>query len=103
MLPLLMKFLWPLILATAVVQSASAATLTSGYTVGSGLLGGSLIIDNAATGGGDSSSFTGDLGWPAELAGLWNSNSVVSISGIALPIWSDTNTSSPRVSGTFTF
>ncbi len=54
----------------ALIQTAAAATLTNGYTIGSGLLGSSVIIDNAATGGGDSSSSTGSLGWTAELAGL---------------------------------
>ena len=87
----------------ALVQTAAAAALTNGYTIGSGLLGSSVIIDNAATGGGDSSSSTGNLGWTAELAGLWNSNSIVSISGISLPIFSDANTANTTVSGTFTF
>ena len=96
-------FITLFILALFFLSSASAATLTSGYTIGGGLLGSSLIIDNATTGGGDSSSSSGDLGWTAELAGLWNSNAIVSLTGIALPIWSDTNTSSTTVSGTFTF
>jgi len=92
-----------LLVALMLVQTSSAATLTAGYTIGSGLLGNSLILDNASTGGGDSSSATGDPGWTAELAGLWNSNSIVSISGIALPIWSDSSTASTTVSGMFTF
>jgi hypothetical protein len=87
----------------AVIQTSGAATLTNGYTIGSGLLGSSLIIDNAFASAGDSSSATGDLGWTAELAGLWSSNATVSISGMALPIQSDTNTSNTTVSGTFTF
>ena len=98
-----MPFITLFVLSHLILQSASAATLTSGYTIGSGLLGNSLIIDNASTGGGDSSSSSGDLGWTAELAGLWNSNALVSLTGIALPIWSDTNTSSTTGSGTFTF
>ena len=98
-----MQFLWFLMLALALAQSASSATLTSGYSIGSGLLGGNLLIDNAATGGGDSSSSSGNLGWTAELAGLWRSNSTLVLSGMALPIFSDTNTSSTTVSGTFTF
>lgn len=84
------------------VQTANAATLTHGYTIGSGLLGNNLFIDNALASAGDSSSATGDLGWTAELAGLWNSNATVSITGIAIPIQSDTNTSNTTVSGTFT-
>ncbi len=102
-LTLHLKSLSLLIFVLALVQSVSAATLTSGYTMGSELLGSSLIIDNASNGGGDSSAATGDLGWTAELAGLWISNSVVSLTGIALPIWSDTNASSTTVSGAFTF
>jgi hypothetical protein len=97
------KFLSALILALVFLPSAFAATLTSGYTVGSGLLGSGLIIDNAGTGGGDSSAASGDLGWTAELAGLWSSNAAVNLSGIALPIWSDATASSTTVSGTFAF
>ncbi len=41
---------WLILLALALLQSARAATLTSGYSIGSELLGGSTIIDNAATG-----------------------------------------------------
>ena len=103
MLPMRVPFLIFLILGLMLAQSSSAATLISGYTVSSGLLGSSLIIDNAATGGGDSSSSTGDLGWTAELMGLWNSNATVSLTGIALPIWSDATTANTTVSGTFTF
>jgi hypothetical protein len=103
MMMLPMKFLSALILPLLLMQTGSAATLTSGYTVGSGLLGNGLIIDNAGTGGGDSSAASGNLGWTAELAGLWNSNATVTLSGIALPIWSDTNAASTTVSGTFTF
>lgn len=99
----LMEFLRLLIFALFLLQSATAATLTAGYSPASGLLGGKLFIDNAATGGGDSSSSTGNLGWTAELAGLWSSNSTVILSGIALPIWSDANDTNTTVSGTFTF
>ena len=92
-----------LLLALAFVQTAAGTTLTSGYTIGSGLLGRNLITDNASTGGGDSSSSTGNLGWTAELAGLWTSNSAVSLTGLALPVWSDATTANTTVSGTFTF
>ena len=103
MLSSLMEFMRLLIFALILVQSAAAATLSAGYTIGSGLLGNSLFIDSSVTGGGDSSSGTGDLGWTAELAGLWTSNSSVILSGIALPIWSDANNTTTTVSGTFTF
>lgn len=98
-MPVLSVFIFTM----ALLQSVTAATLTSGYTIGSGLLNSGLIIDNANTGGGDSSAASGDLGWTAELAGRWNSNSIVSLSGIALPIWSDASASGTTVSGTFTF
>ena len=98
-----MNLIRTVLVSLAVIQTSSAATLTNGYTIGSGLLGSSLIIDNAFASAGDSSSASGDLGWTAELAGLWNSNATVSISGMALPIQSDANTANTKVSGTFTF
>ena len=91
------------VLALALVQSASAAALTNGYTIGSGLLVNNRFIDSAATGGGDSSSSSGDLGWTAELAGLWGSNSTVILSDIALPVWSNATNNNTTVSGTFIF
>jgi hypothetical protein len=103
MTDLIMKLSRLLLLALTLVQATVAATLTGGYTVGSGLLGNNLVVDNAAIGGGDSSSATGDLGWTAELAGLWSSNSTVILTGLALPIWSDSSTNNTTVSGTLTF
>jgi hypothetical protein len=94
------------VLVLALVQNVSGAVLTPGYTIGNSgqWLTGGLIVDNAATGGSDSSAATGDLGWSAELAGLWTANATVSISGIALPIWSHaTNTTNTTLTGTFTF
>ncbi|MEI6077988.1 MAG: hypothetical protein WCS94_20580 [Verrucomicrobiota bacterium] len=70
MLPMREPFLIFLKLALMLARSASAATLISGFTAGSGLLGSSLINDNAATGGGAFSSSTGDLGWPFPFIGL---------------------------------
>ena len=99
----ILRFVFTVLVLLALVRTGAAATLTSGYTIGSGLLGGGMLIDNANTGGGDSSSSTGNLGWTAEIAGLWNSNSTVIISGMALPIFSDANAANTTVSGAFTF
>jgi hypothetical protein len=78
---------------------ADGATLTSGYTIGSGVLGSSLFLDNGAIGGGDSvqQNITGDPGWVVELVGLWSEGQEVAITGIALPLRTTTG------AGTFTF
>lgn len=75
----------------------------AGYTVGSSQLtpsGQTLFIDNAATGGSDSTFGDGNANWVAELTGLWSSGATVSVKGIAIPIHaSGTGTTE---NGTFT-
>ncbi len=87
--------------------SLAAATLTPGYTIGSGLLateGEVLFVDNAATGGGDARHDNGVTDWSAELSGLWNNGDTVTLTGLAIPIWSDTaSTLNTTLSGTFSF
>jgi len=75
----------------------------AGYVIGSGLLATSpatLFIDNAATGGGDAIHSNGNSNWVAELPDLWNTGATVSLTGLAIPVHSDTGTTTRN--GTFT-
>jgi hypothetical protein len=106
-------------LAVAVVIAvlaapATAATFTQdGYTIGSNLLG-PTIVDGADQAGlgtfdlraNDTASNTGAYAWIAVWDSLWNVGEIVSITGIALPLRSPgdgTDTSNNTSDGTFTF
>lgn len=91
--------------AIAAVQAAAAGDLVAGYTIGSGALspnGEMLFIDNAATGGGDSTSAGGTLFWSAVLRNVWLPSDQVSLTGLAIPIHA-LGASNTTLNGTFTF
>jgi autotransporter-associated beta strand protein len=78
------------------VVAAEAATLNSGYVIGG--FGPAVFLDNAGTGGGDSSqSTTGDLGFVVQMTNLWNVGDTIRLTGVALPLRTTTD------AGTFTF
>jgi hypothetical protein len=66
-----------------------AATFSPGYVIGSGTLspnGETLFVDNANIGGGDSDQAAGAApGWVAQIKGLWQPYSTVSLTGFAFP------------------
>lgn len=83
-----------LLLSTAV--GASAADLVKGYEKGANLpaqLGSDFIFDEAALGGGDATLATApaSYGWVSEYTDLWDVGTNVSITGLAIPIHSNTN------------
>jgi autotransporter-associated beta strand protein len=89
-----------ILLAAAPALSLRAADLTTGYTIGSGLLapsGQTLFVDNAAVGGGDSDN----PNWVAEVKNLWQPGDLVSLTGIAFAMPGGSNTASGTM--TFTF
>lgn len=95
------------------VTSAHAATLDEGYSIGSNLLGPTLVDNANASGLGtfdlranDSATATGAYAWVAVYDNLWNIGEQVSLTGIALPLRSPgggTDTSNNTSDGTFTF
>jgi len=92
-------------------MSASAATFTDGYTIGSNLLGDTIVDGATASGLGTSDLRANDTGngagaydWVATWEGLWNVGDEVSITGLALHLRSpNTGTSNNTSNGTFTF
>ena len=92
---------------------ANAATFTNGYTIGSGLLGPTIVdgADHAGLGtadlrANDSASGAGAYGWLAVWDNLWNVGDAVSLTGIAMPVRSPGgpgDTSNNTDNGTFTF
>ncbi len=96
-----MKTKYHLILATVLLLPAAAlqaADLTSGYVIGGPPFNASnLFVDQAAGGGGDTNAVTGDQPWVAVLSDRWLANQSISITGIALPIRTDS------AAGTLTF
>ncbi len=75
--------------------SASAADFMKGYTLGGNdplQLGSDFVFDQAALGGGDAAIQTApaSFGWVAEYANLWDIGTSVSLTGLALPIHSNT-------------
>jgi hypothetical protein len=106
------RFIVPIAVA-GLVSSVGAANFTTGYTIGSGLLGPTLVdgADHAGLGtvdlrANDSASGTGAYGWLAVWENLWGVGDAVSITGIAVPLRSpgaagdDSNNTD---NGTFTF
>ena len=92
------------------VSESNAATLTTGYTVGSTLLtsgGETLFVDAAAVGGGDINNVTGNISahlWEIPSGGNWVNGDTVEITGIAIPIWATNTTAAQHTAnGTFTF
>lgn len=98
-----MKKLSALMITAMIAGSASAALMTGGYTVGSGLLtqnGETLFVDTAAGGGTDQNAVDGYAPWFTALipgAGFWNIGDTVEITGVALQIQGAT------ANGTMTF
>lgn len=93
--------------------ASQGATFATGYTIGSGLLG-STIVDGASHSGlgtfdvraNDSANGAGAYGWVAAWEGLWGVGDSVSLTGIALPVRSPGaagDTSNNTNNGTFTF
>ena len=76
-----------------ILQSATAAILIHGYTIGNRLLENSPFVDNAFASTGDSFYSSGNTGSTEVIAVLWNINATVSISSIALRIRNDSDTS----------
>ncbi len=93
--------------------SAGAATFTNGYTIGSNLLGDTLVdgADHAGLGtvdfrANDSASGAGAFGFVAVWDDLWSVGDDVSVTGIAVPLRSPGgagDTSNNTNNGTFTF
>ena len=85
--------------ASSLWASAAAADLQPGYEKGHGQLGDKMFVDEAFPGSGD--SFTDAyVWWAAEMNNLWDPGDSITITGIAIPIRSDT--ASPN-NITFTF
>lgn len=93
----LRKFTLGLSLSLLAAATASAANLTTGYTIGG--FGPNVFLDNAGTGGGDSTQITtgGDPGFVVQMTNLWKIGDTVRLTGVALPIRPTTT------AGTFTF
>lgn len=89
--------------------SATAADLVKGYNLGANdpsQLGSDFLFDQAALGGGDAAlqSAPASFGWVAEYAGLWDIGTDVSITGLALPLVSNTGSGTNSTqNGDFTF
>jgi hypothetical protein len=95
-----MKSIQNLAIAAALVTAANAATLAN-YDIGDGALGGSLFFDLATTGGNDEAG----EGYVMKYTGLWIAGDQVSLTGIAIPIWTDNTTGTSNntpTGGTFT-
>jgi autotransporter-associated beta strand protein len=90
---------------------ARAATFTNGYTIGSGLLGATLVDAASHTGlsttdlrANDTQTGTGAYSWVAVWSNLWSVGDKVSLTGIAVPLRSGTTTTTNNTAnGTFTF
>lgn len=90
---------------------AAALDLVKGYERDAGLanqLGDAFLFDQAATGGGDASIQVApaSFGWAAEYANLWDIGTPVSLTGLALPLQSNTgagNNTTQNGDLTFTF
>ena len=91
--------------------SATAATFSNGYSIGSGLLGPTLVdgADHAGLGtfdlrANDTGNGNGTYGWVAVWDDLWSVGDDVSVTGISLPLRSpNTGTANNTSNGTFTF
>lgn len=90
---------------------ADAATFENGYTIGSGLLGNTLV-DGASHSGlstgdlraNDTGNSAGAYGFVVVYDDLWSVGEQVSLTGIALPVRSpNTGTANNTSNGTFTF
>lgn len=100
-----------LAVAWSVATTASALDLVKGYERGANLanqLGDQFILDQAATGGGDAAVETepSSFGWVAQYTDLWEVGADVSLTGVAIPIFSNTNAgtnSTQNGDWTFTF
>ncbi len=87
------------------ITASHAATLTSGYTIGSGSqllvanggVGTTLFSDTAALGGANNPSGTGSTSFSVLQPGTWSVGATVNITGVAMALRNTTQT------GTFTF
>lgn len=96
-------------LAFGAAGTATAQTLVQGYERGANLagqLGSDFLFDEAATGGGDATlgAAPASFGWVAQYNDLWDPGTAVSITGLAIPLQSNTNNApNTTQNGDFTF
>ncbi len=87
-------------LVTTLMAGSASAALLANYDIGDGSLGTELFFDLATTGGNDEAG----QNYVMQYKGLWTANDQISLTGIAIPIWSNFNDNSLSTvpDGTFT-